>query len=347
MGCCAARRPATWSPNPLAGFHEAFFGGWRPVIGDVETSAGAASTKRADGYCCGECASHKQQGCDSCEGKAAEPADSCASGACGLNQYTAGIKLPLRQYAVNAGAVRGSTSRASMDDQASAWAAAAFGGRQAGRVTAIGARGSSTFRRSTAIDLMALSDLDLSQRESDILDVDVRESDGPSAVVEYRAELDAVRAEMARREALDPTARGGGGGGDDYVDDPTDRPLTDAEFQEKKAEIARGVADRLEPGDDPASRARRDAIIAQAITGTLTTFNAYLQREYDAQVTTINAARDVTLQTLRNEDRQREREYRLALANLNSGGGGGGGGGGSAAPIVGVGLLGLLLSGLR
>jgi hypothetical protein len=246
------------------------------------------------------------------------------------------MRLPLSEYSVNG---RQRQAGATMNQQASAWTAAAFGGRQAGIVTPVGTEGVSTFRRSTVIDLMALSDFELSQRESDLQDVDINRRDGATALAEYRAELTQVRSEMTRRDLLNPSDDGGG----PPDDDPTERPLTEAEFQEKKRELAEGVADRLEPGDDPASRARRDAIVANAISGTLQTFNTFLQREYDAQVTTINAGRDITLQTLRNQDRQREREYQIQLRQL---GGQGllGGGGGGAAPVIGIGLIGLLLS---
>lgn len=330
MGCCAAkRRPGTWSPNPLLGFRQGYFPGFVPAIGDVDTSAGAVASKRPGGSCC-----------DACETEHSRPAaeeSGCSTGACGINQFTAGMRLPLSEYSVNA---RQRQAGATMDQQASAWTEAAFGGRQAGIVTPVGTDGVRTFRRSTAIDLMALSDLELSQRESDLQDVDLRQSDGATAIAEYRAELTQVRSEMDRRDLLNPPDDDGGLSPDD---DPTERPLTEAEFQEKKRELAEGVADRLEPGDDPASRARRDAIVANAISGTLQTFNTFLQREYDAQVTTINAGRDITLQTLRNEDRQREREYQIQLRQLGGQGllGGGGGGGGA---IVGIGLVGLLLS---
>ena len=144
-----------------------------------------------------------------------------------------------------------------------------------------------------------------------------------------RAELDGVRAELSRRDREDPSSIGGG-------DD-------EEEYQRNRDAVAETTARNLEPGEDAASRARRDRIIAASISGTLGTFNAYLQREYGVQVANINANRDITIARLRNEDRAGDREYRLQLARFQGGGGGGGGGGG-AAPVIGIGLLGLLLS---
>ena len=341
MGCCAARRPATWSPNPLGGYQQSGWWAWAPVVGDVQTSAGAVP----GGACCDACAAHQADpaagGCGGGGGAAAEPSG-CASGACGLNQYTAGIKLPLSEYGVNAGAIasrassssRGSrSSGASMVAQADAWTAAAFGSRTAGAVSAV-TPFSARFRRSTLPDLLALGELELMQRELDLSEMDFASSTPAAVIEEYRAELRLVRQEIQRREVDDPTEIGGA---DDVTADD------EADFTANRRQVAETAANQLEPGDDAASRARRDRIIAQSITGTLATFNAYLEREYGARVAEINAGRDITLLRLRNEDRQAEREYRLALRN-SQGNTGGGGGGGSAAPVIGIGLIGLLWS---
>ena len=343
MGCCAARRPATWSPNPLGGYQQSGWWAWAPVVGDVQTSAGAVP----GGACCDACASHQaapaEGGCGCGGGAAAEPSG-CASGACGLNQYTAGIKLPLSEYGVNAGAVasrassssRGSrSSGASMVAQADAWTAAAFGSRQAGAVVAVTPY-SARFRRSTLPDLVALGEFELAQREADLSEMDFASSTPAAVIEEYRAELRLVRQEIQRREVDDPTEIG-------TADDVTAED--EADFTANRRQVAETTANNLEPGDDAASRARRDRIIAQSITGTLGAFNAYLEREYGARVANINAGRDITLLRLRNEDRQAEREYRLALQNARGNAdSGGGGGGGGAAPVIGIGLIGLLWS---
>jgi hypothetical protein len=214
--------------------------------------------------------------------------------------------------------------------QADAWTAAAFGARQAGRVWPLPA--TADFRPSSSADLRALSEADLLQRELDVDDARSAPSSSVSTTAYLGLELEAIRAELTRRETEDPTDIGGG-------DDATD----EQEYQRNREQVAETTARNLEPGDDPASRARRDRIIAASISGTLGTFNAYLQREYGVQVANINANRDITIARLRNEDRAGDREYRLQLARFQGGGGGGGGGGG-AAPVIGIGLLGLLLS---
>lgn len=333
MGCCAARRrPGTWSPNPLLGFRQGYFPGFVPSIGDVETSAGAIASKRSSGSCCDACDAFDVE-------HAKHPAEesSCLTGECGINRFTAGMKLPLSEYSVNAGA---RNAGATMDQQVSAWTDAAFGGRQAGVIMPLPP--GSNWRASTQAELDRLETADLEDR---LYDVDLALL-GTSISIPIRSFLNAekryINNALTSRRTSDSSNRQPI---DDFSanDDATDRPLTESEFREKKEELAGEVARRLEPGNDPASARRRDQIIAQAITGTLATFNQYLQREYDAQVTTINANRDITLQTLRNEDRQRDREYQLQLRQLGGGQSLTSGGGGSGA-IVGIGLLGLLLS---
>jgi hypothetical protein len=223
--------------------------------------------------------------------------------------------------------------------QADAWATAAFGGRQAGVVMAVSPV-SARFRRSTLPDLVALSEYDLNEREINLGAMDFAPSTPNAVVEEYRAERRLVAQEIQRREVDDPTDIG-----DDEELPPGDSGDDESAFAANKREVAETTARNLEPGDDPASRARRDRIISQAIGGTLATFNNFLEREYGVQVANINANRDITLQRLRNEDRAGDREYRLQLERYrNPGGGGGGGGGGGAGPVIGIGLLGLLLS---
>jgi hypothetical protein len=219
--------------------------------------------------------------------------------------------------------------------QADAWTAAAFGSRQAGAVVAVTPY-SARFRRSTLPDLVALGEFELAQREADLSEMDFASSTPAAVIEEYRAELRLVRQEIQRREVDDPTEIG-------TADDVTAED--EADFTANRRQVAETTANNLEPGDDAASRARRDRIIAQSITGTLGAFNAYLEREYGARVANINAGRDITLLRLRNEDRQAEREYRLALQNARGNAdSGGGGGGGGAAPVIGIGLIGLLWS---
>jgi hypothetical protein len=212
--------------------------------------------------------------------------------------------------------------------QADAWTAAAFGARQAGRVWPLPA--TADFRPSSSADLRALSEEDLVQREMDVDEARNTPSSSVSTTAYLGLELEALRAELTRRETEDPTDIGGG-------DDASD----EEEYQANRRQVAETTARNLEPGDDPASRARRDRIIANAIGGTLATFNAYLEREYGVQIANINSNRDITIARLRNEDRAGEREYRLQLERYRNPGGGGGGG---AAPVIGIGLLGLLLS---
>jgi hypothetical protein len=222
-----------------------------------------------------------------------------------------------------------------MQAQADAWTAAAFGARQAGVVSPL-LPISNRFRRSTLPDLLALNDFELLERISDLQDMEFG-TDRPDATIrEYRAELELVRGEIQRREVDDPTDIGG-----DEELPPGDSANDEAEFARNKRQVAETTARNLEPGEDAASRARRDRIIANAIGGTLATFNTYLEREYGVQVANINANRDITIARLRNEDRAGDREYRLQLERYRNPGGGGGGG---AAPVIGLGLIGLLLS---
>jgi hypothetical protein len=219
-----------------------------------------------------------------------------------------------------------------MQAQADAWTAAAFGARQAGVLSPVTPY-SARFRRSTLPDLVALGEFELAQREADLSDMDFASSTPPAVIEEYRAELRQVRQEIQRREVDDPTEIGTE---DDVTEDD------EAEFARNKRQVAETTARNLEPGEDAASRARRDVIIANAIGGTLRAFNNYLEREYGVQVANINANRDITIARLRNEDRAGDREYRLQLEQYRNRGGGGGGGG--AAPVIGLGLIGLLLS---
>jgi hypothetical protein len=230
-----------------------------------------------------------------------------------------------------------------MTAQADAWATAAFGGRQAGILGPSVARPEpvrADFRRSSDADLRAMTDLELYTRETNLADVIIPAGTPGATVSEYVAERHNVTLEGTRRSDVDPSSIGGdeelppGNSGDD-----------EAEFAANKRQVAETTARNLEPGEDAASRARRDRIIANAIGGTLATFNTYLEREYGVQVANINANRDITIARLRNEDRAGDREYRLQLERYrNPGGGGGGGGGGGAGPVIGIGLLGLLLS---
>ena len=286
--------------------------GWalQPVINTVTTSAGAS-----------------EPCCDACAVEAARES-SCASGACGV-PMSAGVHLPLNSAgAVDPGAL------------ASAWGAA-VGVRQAGVIPAgvlpvLPVRAG--FRASSASDLRALDDFELYERETDIRDIDFERSTSAAVLAAYRAELAATRAELDRRTLSDREADG---------DIPSDEaPPTAAEWEAKRERVARTAAEALAPGTDAASERRRDAIIAQAVSGTFAAFNSYLEREFNARVEGIRGTTSITLARLHNEDREADRVYRLALARINAGSGGGssggGSGGGAATPILGLGALFLL-----
>lgn len=310
MGCCAARTPRTWSQAPLSGYQQGSYPGWRPVIGDVESSAGGVG-----GACCDACADHAAEETPALGG-------GCSSGTCGLPY--AGMKLPAqlpaRQYARVAGLPAMRPAGASMIQQTDAWAEAA-GLRSAGAVHPLPI--STASQLSTPADLRELSDADLYERYTNLSDA--ASVANPTQVV--LLELDAVEAELSRRET-DP------GSSSDEED-----------FSANRRQVAETTARQLEPGDDQASRARRDRIIAQSVSGTLATFNNWLERQYGVRVAEINANRDITLRRLLNEDREADREYRRRVAE--SRGSSDGSGSGGAAPLVGLGLVGLLLSVMR
>jgi hypothetical protein len=337
MACCGQ---AQWSdrgasPYPVDRLVFGGFGAWGvPSIGTV-----ASSVEGERAACCDACAvtaSHEEEGA------------SCGTGGCGVPQ-TAGLPLPLRGLlgggtAAGVGRTSGApvvarpaalsrAEGAAVDRYARAWAKATGVERGAGVVMPVASPG---FRRSTLAEVRELSRSALEERVMELEDREVV----TELTSEQGQELINLRAELVRRDAS-PEREGGGEG-----EEP--EALSDAEWREKREAIARAAADQLEPGSDPASRARRDRIISQAVTGTFATFNAYLQREYDADIARIRGTTDIRLRELINEDRAAEREYRLALygpGGLAPGGGGGSGGGGTAA--VGLGLLGLLFAAAR
>lgn len=323
MGCCGGGQAVWREFAPVARFQ----------LGNMASVMAVSSNSTADGStpCCDACAIGHD-----------DPAPSCATGACGVPQ-TAGIPMPVRHALAQAGAVQlnpatrrvstrpaplSAQQEAGLDRYAQAWAKAT-GARQAGVVMAVTAPG---FRASTEAEIRALSDLALYERETDLVDLEFS-----GASPQQLVELSRVRAETERREQLDPAETGGDE--DLSRDDGEGRPLSDEEWEEKRAAIARETANNLEPGDDPASRARRDRIIAQAVGGTFAAFNNYLTREYDARVEGIRGSTAITLARLRNEDRAADREYRLAI------------GGGAANPaavgggtVATVSILGILLA---
>jgi len=328
--CCGGAREvltsrSTWDANPIGGFLVGGFPGWAPTIGTVETSVAAVGEEP----CCDACASKVSVAVE-------VEAGGCETGLCGV-PMSAGIPMRLDGAGgVSAGALPERRVRLvdvpeGVNDYAAAWA------RATGvRPRSAGVIGSSVmsvdrvpFRRSNLTDIRAMTVSELEARRDALF--------GAPMGTEVDAETMAVEQELDRR-AFGGDAGGGGGGGGGGEDD-TPETLTAAEWEEKREAIAEATANRLEPGDDPASRARRDAIIRQAVTGTFATFNNYLDREYDTRVTQIRGDVSITLQRLRNENAAADREYRLALANRNGGLFNSGGGGGGVATI---GVLGLL-----
>ena len=312
MGCCGAAREDSWEPsNVPLGVMSAFSAsrGWalQPVINTVTTSAGAS-----------------EPCCDACAVEAARES-SCASGACGV-PMSAGVHLPLNSAgAVDPGAL------------AASWGSAVGvrrPGRQAGFLGPSVARPEpvrADFRRSSDADLRAMTDLELYTRETNLADVILPASVSAATRSEYGAERHNVTLEGTRREDVDHEVNG----------DPSDEaPPTAEEWVSKRERVARTAAEALAPGTDAASERRRDAIIAQAVTGTFAAFNSYLEREYNARVEGIRGTTSITLARLHNEDREADRTYRLALARLNAGSGGGSGG--AATPLLGLGALFLL-----
>lgn len=138
------------------------------------------------------------------------------------------------------------------------------------------------------------------------------------------ADYDAVTAELSRRGHSCGGSSGADDGGLWGLGGDRDRsglPTPDLETQERyhdydreeREALARGVADRVEPGTDPESARRRDAIITTAINGGLGVLNGYLAREYGTAVETIRRDGQVTLAQLSAADRQRQREYDLEV----------------------------------
>lgn len=307
MACCGVPtvvRRNGWSPNPLAGYMIGGRGAFRPAVGTVDTSAGAPA-------CCDACAAAHDDPEPSAAG--------CASGVCGVK--SAGIPMPVG---------RDGRVLEEADQYAAAWrrAVAARGGRTERRAGTIMAIDAPRFVRSTLNEVRGMSTDDLNQRLYDLSSLD------GVLTTEQDAELTNVAAEIDRRAA----AGGGSGDGGDAGSDEEPLNLTPEEWAEKREMIGRETAQRLAPGTDAASAARRDAIIRQAVTGTFSAFSQYLDREYDTRLAQIRGTTDVTLQRLRNEDAQARRDYDLLRHPPSSSSSSSGGG----AAVAGLGLLGLL-----